>query len=252
MSNINTPVTTNQELNMNTNDLITRLFQKYIDNGGTPTSSAFRRHVDILIKTDLKSHLEDAKGKSAEIAGSAAASIKSHFCRGRKWVTIPSDHDSYSAFKSQANSHGFDDLLELWESKGFAWVRFHSTKGSMVNFSIHPNSSVGSNVKIAMGSAAALELEVLNGTPKSNGFEDRVQPKAADPEPEVNEAPVEETADQISPDDANPVEEEVMVEEAPSDEDSEVIDNEAEIQALLAEELDDDLDIDGDFDIDSL
>ncbi|MFZ9080263.1 MAG: hypothetical protein ACO23H_17145 [Alphaproteobacteria bacterium] len=167
-------------------------------------------------------------------------------------MTIPSDHDSYAAFKAQASSHGFDDLLALWESKGFAWVRFHSTKGTMVNFSIHPNSSVGSNIKVAMLSAPALELDVLNGTPKSNGFEDRVQPKAADPEPEVNEAPVEETADEISPDDENQVEAEVMIEEAPSDEDSEVIDHNDEIQALLAEELDDDLDIDGDFDIDNI
>lgn len=247
MSNINTPITPDQEINMNTNFLITSLFQKYIDNGGTPTSSAFRRHVDMLIKTSLKSHLDDAKGKSAEIAGSAADSIKSHFCRGRKWVTIPSDHDMFVTVKSEALIQDYNDLADLWESRGFAWVRFHSTKGTLVNFSIHPNSSVGSNIKVAMTAAAALELEVLNGTPKSNGFEDRVQPMAADPEPEVSEAPVEETADEISPD------EEVMIEDETShDEETESVDHDAEIQALLAEELEDELDIDGDFDIDSL
>ena len=251
-TNTDVTFTPDQEITMNNNFLITRLFEKYLETGGQPTASAFNRHLALLVKTDLNPLLAEAKGKSSSASDSVVSSIKAHFCRGRKWVIIPQDHDMFVTVKSEALSQEYNDLAALWESKGFAWVRFHSTKGTLINFSIHPNSSVGSNIKISMPSAAALELEVVNGTPKSNGFEDRVQPKAADPEPEVNEDPVEETDDEISPDDATAVEDEMMVEEDPRDEDSDLIDNEAEIQALLAEELDDDLDIAGDFDIDNI
>ena len=249
LPNTDVTFTPDQEFTMNNNFLITRLFEKFIESGGQPSASAFNRHLNLLVKTDLKPLLDEAKGKSAAASGSVVSDIKAHFCRGRKWVTIPKDHDMFVTVKSEAKRQEYNDLHDLWESKGFAWVRFHSTKGTLVNFSIHPNSSVGSNIKVSMRSDAALELEVINGTPKSNGFEDRVQPKAvgdeeppqevtADPEPEVQEAPVEETE----------VVEEVIEEEPPHEE----VDREAEIQALLAEELDEGLDMDEDFDIDNI
>ena len=249
LPNTDVTFTPDQEFTMNNNFLITRLFEKFIESGGQPSASAFNRHLNLLVKTDLKPLLAEAKGKSAAASGSVVSDIKAHFCRGRKWVTIPKDHDMFVTVKSEAKRQEYNDLHDNWESKGFAWVRFHSTKGTLVNFSIHSNSSVGSNIKVSMLSAAALELEVINGTPKSNGFEDRVQPKAvgdeeppqevtADPEPEVQEAPVEEAE----------VVEEVIEEEPPHEE----VDREAEIQALLAEELEDGLDMDDDFDIDNI
>ena len=248
LPNTDVTFTPDQEFTMNSNFLITRLFEKYLESGGQPTASAFNRHLALLVKTDLKPLLAEAKGKSSSASDSVVSSIKAHFCRGRKWVIIPQDHDMFVTVKSEALRQEYNDLAALWESKGFAWVRFHSTKGTLVNFSIHPNSSVGSNIKVSMPSAAALELEVVNGTPKSSGFEDRVQPKAADdespnevtadPEPEVEESSVEEAE----------VVEEVIEEEPPHEE----VDYDAEIQALLAEELEDDLDIDNDFDIDNI
>ena len=247
LPNTDVTFTPDQEFAMNSNFLITRLFEKYLETGGQPTASAFNRHLALLVKTDLKPLLDEAKGKSATAASSVVSDIKAHFCRGRKWVTVPKDHNMFAVLVGEARIQEYDDLLALWTAKGFAWVRFHSTKGTLVNFSIHPNSSVGSNIKVAMPSAEALELDVLNGTPKSNGFEDRVQPKAAEPEPEedaeVTESEVEET-----PEETTDVVEE-SVEEEPRNEE---VDNEAEIQALLAEELDDELDIDDDFDIDSI
>ena len=250
LPNTDVTFTPDQEFTMNNNFLITRLFEKYLESGGQPTASAFNRHLALLVKTDLKPLLAEAKGKSSTASDSVVSSIKAHFCRGRKWVIIPQDHDMFATVKSEALRQEYNDLAALWESKGFAWVRFHSTKGTLVNFSIHPNSSVGSNIKVSMPSAAALELEVVNGTPKSSGFEDRVQPKAAeeeppsdvpaDPEPEVEEAPVEEAE----------VVEEVIEEEPPHEE----VDREAEIQALLAEDFDSEygLDMDDDFDIENI
>ncbi len=239
---------------MNSNFLITRLFEKYIETGGQPTASAFNRHLALLVKTDLKPLLAEAKGKSASASGSAASDIKGHFCRGRKWVIIPKDHNMFAVFAGEAKIQGYDDLLNLWTAKQFAWVRFHSIKGAMVNFSIHPNSSVGSNIKHSMDAAASLDLEVITGTPKSNGFEERVQPKEAEPEPEVEveveETEVTEPEVEETPEETPDVVEETVEEDSPNEE----VDREAEIQALLAEDYDSELgfDMDDDFDIENI
>lgn len=250
LPNTDVTFTPDQEFAMNSNFLITRLFEKYIETGGQPTASAFNRHLALLVKTDLKPLLVEAKGKSASASGSAASDIKAHFCRGRKWVTIPKDHDMFVTVKSEANRQEYNDLHDLWESKGFAWVRFHSAKGTLVNFSIHPNSSVGSNVKVSMASSAALDLEVVSGTPKSNGYEERVQPKEADPEPEVEETEVTEPEVEETPEETPDVVEETVEEDSPNEE----VDREAEIQALLAEDYDSEfgIDMDDDFDIDNI
>jgi len=248
-----TTFTPDQEFAMNSNFLITRLFEKYIESGGQPSASAFNRHLALLVKTDVKPLLSEAKGKSASASDSVVSSIKAHFCRGRKWVIIPKDHMMFAVFTGEAKIQGYDDLLALWTAKEFAWVRFHSTKGTMVNFSIHPNSSVGSNVKHSMDSAAALDLEVINGTPKSNGFEERVQPKEADPEPEEEATETTEPEAEETPNETEVEVDQADEEETPNDEDLQR-EKDALINEILAEDYDSELgaDIDDEFDIENI
>ena len=220
---------------------------------GDPSISRFNQAIDLVIKQNIKPILDQAKGKMSSSVDSSVSSIKDHFCRGRKWVTIPKDHDLFGAFVDKAQDSDLGNLLELWESHGFAWVRFHSTKGLNVNFSLHPNSSVGSNIKVEVPADIALELDVLNGTPKSNGYEVKAKPKA-----EVKEEPVvdDNEKNEVNTEDTTAEVQEETTEVIDQNDDSQNdADNQAEIEALLAEDLDegfDGLDIDCDIDIENL
>lgn len=154
---------------------------------GDPSISRFNQAIDSIIKDNIKPILDQAKGKMKTVSDGSVSDIKDHFCRGRKWVSIPSeiienenqiDNPLYQTAVNLAKESGFDNLIELWETAGFAWVRFHSVKGLLANFSIHPNSSVGSNIKFSVTQEIAMSFEIMNGTPKSNGYEQKtVKPK---------------------------------------------------------------------------
>lgn len=219
---------------------------------GDPSISRFNQAIDLVIKQNIKPILDQAKGKMSSTVDSSSSSVKDHFCRGRKWVTIPKDHELFASFVDKAQDSDLGNLLELWESHELAWVRFHSTKGLNVNFSLHHNSSVGSNIKLEVPVDIALELEVLNGTPKSCGYEVKAKPKAP-----VKEEAADEVETSGAPVDEEAIEEEVQKateEEVQNDVSRNEEDNQSQIEALLAEDMDDDLgfDIDDNFDIDNL
>ena len=190
---------------------------------GDSSFSRFNQAIDQIIKDNIKPILMEAKGKMS--SSTSVSGLKEHFCRGRKWITIPKDHELYETAINKANENGLENLVQLWESRGFAWVRFHSTKGLMANFSIHPNSSVGSNIKFPVNQDTAMEMEILNGTPKSMGYEEKSIPKKIEPfdlsepvENETDETEVTEIQEETIPT------QEVNIEEAlnndNSDEDS--------------------------------
>lgn len=224
---------------------------------GDPSISRFNQAIDLLIKQNIKPILDQAKGKMSTVSDSNTSDIKGHFCRGRKWVIIPSeiiedeeqtDNPLYQTAVDLARENDFDELVELWAAAGFAWVRFHSPKGLLVNFSIHPNSSVGSNIKFQVDQQTALGLEILNGTPKSNGYEQKAIPKKADENTET----VESAEVQVQNDDSQNDETEISNETDTQNEPGPS--NEDLINELLNEDLNDDMgfDIDNDIDIDNI
>ena len=160
------------------------LFQKSVEQEGC-SPSKFRQAFDGYLKDLISS-----KGKTVE----DTSEIKAHFCRGRKWVIIPKEHELFEKFKIKAQDEDLLELLELWESHEQAWVRFHSTRSGMVNFSLHENSSVASGIKLPVLASIGLALEVLDGTPKSLGLETR-------------KAPELEEADEVADDNARLLEE---------------------------------------------
>lgn len=157
------------------------LFQKSVEQEGC-SPSKFRQAFDGYLKSLISS-----KGKTVE----DTSEIKAHFCRGRKWVIIPKEHELFEKFEIKAQDEDMLELVELWKSHEQAWVRFHSTRSGMVNFSLHENSSVASGIKLPVLASIALALDVLDGTPKSLGLETRKAPELE----EVDEEEADEVAD---------------------------------------------------------
>ncbi len=167
---------------------------------GSSSVILFRQALNHLIQEFAPT----SKGLMSSAVSDLKDQLKAHFCRGRKWVSILEDSDLYEKAVKLAREKGYDDLVSLWESHGHAWVRFHSPSSVGANFSIHPNSSVASNVKFAVSGEIALEMEPITGTPKQQGWEQmgyhkktvetEVQPEPE--ETEVNEDP--ETLEDIN------------------------------------------------------
>ena len=148
-------------------------FERNLKEGSDYTATRFRQALDSYVTTLIST----PKGISA--LNENLNDIKSHFCRGRKWVVIPNDHDLYQTVIEKSQENQFDGLLNLFEKNQKAHVRFHSASTNGINFSIHPNSSSASKVKFLVDTETGLTLEVLNGTPKSNGLEGEVKKKKA-------------------------------------------------------------------------
>ena len=166
---------------------------KFMEENGITSYSAFQRQLKKEVLDEVIKPLCSSRGMISE--GDLDA-IKAHFPRGQKWVSFQSGSDHYNSAVEVANQNNYEMLIELWESRGFCWVRYHSSSATKVNLSVHMNSSVGSNKKFSISHADALQLNPIVGTPKSNGWEVRVSPKAKTEEPQ-SDAVVEETLDPV-------------------------------------------------------
>lgn len=153
-----------------TREFLKDLFNKNLNEGEDKTSVL--RFVETL--TDiLKDEVGTLKGKRITVNDGWHEEIKNRFTRGKKWVKLLKDNPLYQTAVDLAKESGFDNLIELWEDKGFAWIRFHGATKTGANFSIHENSSVGSNIKFLVDKETAANIEIMNGTPKSNGYEQK-------------------------------------------------------------------------------
>ena len=107
--------------NLENVNLIEQLFQQFIDNGGEPKVTSFKRHLDQLINADIKP-LCGRSGKTAT-GDDWRSEVKSRFSgRGAKWVSV-------SLEEIAPTLEGFDlaDCIEYrnWIDKaGYAWIRF--------------------------------------------------------------------------------------------------------------------------------
>jgi len=162
-------------------------FKLQIENGSSSVI-VFRQALNHVIQEFAPT----SKGLMSSAVSGLKDELKSHFCRGKKWVAILEDSELYDTAVNLAKSKGYDDLVDLWESHGHAWVRFHSSSNAGANFSIHPNSSVASNVKFQVSGETALSWEPITGTPKQQGWEQMGYHKKT-VETEVEETEVEET-----------------------------------------------------------
>ena len=120
MENSNQPTNIQEETVMSN---IQTIFQQFIDNGGEPKVTAFKRHLDKLINSDIKP-LCGRSGKAAD-GTDWRSEVKAKFGgRGAKWVFV--SLDSIRPTLSRFAEQGIDteDYTKFIEAHGQAWIRF--------------------------------------------------------------------------------------------------------------------------------
>ena len=123
MENSNVQTQNQNEDTMTQQDLIVQMFQSFLTDGGLPKVTDFKRHIDSLIKDNVKP-LCFRSGKSPD-GDNWRSQLKARFSgRGAKWVIVPLKeiNPTISDFESQ----GIDcnDYKTFVEANGAAWLRF--------------------------------------------------------------------------------------------------------------------------------
>ena len=101
------------------NSNIQQLFQLFIENGGEPKVTAFKRHLDKLINEEIK----PLCGRSAKtgLVDDWRSEVKERFGgRGAKWVKVAVEEviGTAESFEDSA------DYIGWIREAGFAWIRF--------------------------------------------------------------------------------------------------------------------------------
>ena len=190
---------------MNSHDLIRSIFDQFIDEGGSPKVTEFKRHIDMLIKTDIKP-LCSGRGVSSPDGSSWRDVQKGRFAgRGAKWQEVSLDEVSLTLDRLDDDGIDTADYRVWTEAAGKAWIRYAG-----------PRVVTGQNM-------AAFEVRTVGSTydcPKSLHYipdgelDDRIKPLAGTPhslklEVIATKDDVEVSEEPVS-DDTEAVEEEVV------------------------------------------
>ena len=120
MENSNTQIISSEETVMSN---IQNIFQTFIDNGGEPKVTAFKRHLDQLINSDIKP-LCTRSGKSAD-GTDWRSEVKAKFGgRGMKWVFVSLENIQPTLTSLGEQGVDTEDYTKFIEANGQAWIRF--------------------------------------------------------------------------------------------------------------------------------
>ena len=120
MENSNQPTPNNEETVMSN---IQTIFQAFVESGGEPKVTSFKRHLDKLINQEIKP-LCGRSGKTAD-GTDWRSEVKAKFGgRGAKWVfvSLESIQPTLSRFAEQGVD--VEDYSKFIKAHGQAWVRF--------------------------------------------------------------------------------------------------------------------------------
>lgn len=229
-----TPTTPNStEAFMTSQEMINQLFQTFLTDGGSPKVTEFKRHLDELVKTEIKP-LCFRTAQSAT-ATSWRSELKDRFSgRGAKWVRLDNNHIE-PTLKSFEEDEDIDcsAYRAFTQAAGYSWIRFAGPRIDLnqkaaafeVRVSGSTNDHPGQLFYIAVDQLDNI-IQPLAGTPHSLKLETIADVKAEDEADEAPEAtePVTQTT-----------EEEVPVEAAAEPTEADL----AEIEPELAEDLGD-------------
>ena len=170
---------------METQSTIQQLFQEFINDGGEPKVTSFKRHLDKLINQEIKGLC----GRSAKtgLVNDWRSEVKARFSgRGAKWVKVSVD-DILPTLE------GFDDTADYlgWiQSAGFAWIRFAGPRvanGShCAAFEVRTGGSTIDHPKQLHYIPVQLldeKIEALNSTPHAMRLEVAMTPVVEDEKP---------------------------------------------------------------------
>ena len=195
MENSNQPTNIQEETVMSN---IQAIFQQFIDNGGEPKVTSFKRHLDKLINSDIKP-LCGRSGKAAD-GTDWRSEVKAKFGgRGAKWVFV--SIDSIRPTLNRLSEQGIDteDYTKFIEAHGQAWIRFSGPRidngVKSAAFEVRTDGSTIDHPK-QLHYITLHDLDeaitFMNSTPHAMKLEEVAKPQEAE-EVEVELSEVEET-----------------------------------------------------------
>ena len=187
------------ENNMETTSTIQQLFQSFIDNGGEPKVTSFKKHLDQLINSDIK-HLCGRSAKTG-LVDDWRSEVKERFGgRGAKWVKVDLE-------EIIPTLEGFDDSGDYmgWIQKaGYAWIRFAGPRVAngmnCAGFEVRTGGSTVDHPKqLHYIPVQQLDekIQPLGSTPHAMKLEVATTPVVEDDEPEVEPL----SANELNPED---------------------------------------------------
>ena len=196
MENSNQPTNIQEETVMSN---IQNIFQQFIDNGGEPKVTAFKRHLDKLINSDIKP-LCGRSGKAAD-GTDWRSEVKAKFGgRGAKWVFV--SLDSIRPTLSRFADQGIDteDYTKFIETHGQAWIRFsgpridNGVKAAAFEVRID-GSTIDHPKQLHYIPLHDLDeaISFINSTPHAMKLEEVAKPQEVEEEVEVELSKPEET-----------------------------------------------------------
>jgi len=121
MTNLN-----NQSINSNEETVMTSIqsiFQEFINNGGEPKVTSFKRHLDKLINSDIKP-LCSRSGKTAD-GNDWRSELKAKFGgRGAKWVFVSLENIRPTLDRLATEGVDITAYDNFTQVHGQAWIRF--------------------------------------------------------------------------------------------------------------------------------
>ena len=182
---------------METQSTIQQLFQEFINNGGEPKVTSFKRHLDKLINQEIKSLC--GRSSKAGLVDDWRGEVKARFSgRGAKWVKVDVD-------EILPTLENFDDVTDYmgWiQSAGFAWIRFAGPRvanGShCAAFEVRTGGSTIDHPKQLHYIPVQLlneKIEALNSTPHAMKLEVATTPVVEDEKPVQVEVSTDEVVE---------------------------------------------------------
>lgn len=179
---------------------IQSIFQAYIDNGGEPKVTSFKRHLDKLINSEIK----PLCGRSSKVGGDDWRSeLKAKFGgRGAKWVFVSIENITPTLTRLANEGVDVEDYTKFISAHGQAWVRFSGPRidngVQCAAFEVRTDGSTIDHPK-QLHYVPVSELDdtitFMNSTPHSMKVEEVAKPQEVEEAIEVQtveETPVEE------------------------------------------------------------
>lgn len=177
-----------QNINNNNNNLsgensmstIQQLFNEFVNQGGNPKVTEFKKHIDSLISNDIKP-LCTRSGKTGD---NWRSDLKSKFSgRGAKWVFVSLENIELTLIQFEADGIDCTDYRKNITKLGKAWIRFNGPRISegikCAAFEVRTEGSTIDHPKqLHMINIDGMDnlIEVMPGTPKALKIEEDSAP----------------------------------------------------------------------------
>ena len=102
---------------------IQQIFHDFVNSGGDPKVTSFKRHLDKLINSEIK----PLCSRSAKTAYGSdwRSQLKARFSgKGAKWVLVPLQEINPTITQLEADGIDCNNFKTFIELKGAAWIRF--------------------------------------------------------------------------------------------------------------------------------